>query len=372
MEIFNKIRAAKPASKNIIIIDGGNTSMKYLDPNNNVGIMKTARIQLKKDETELVKVDREKDYFVKIEKLFHDEYKECGIFLFGHAAIADERHESIPLGNEKYKDPLQIYQLITIALDKSRSNEPVELRTMLPYTQIGYKETFKKNILGKYRITYLNRKEVIENEITEVKVAVEGSYSLRVELKRLLSSKVVKDGSAPHYARKIICLFDIGGGQTDIPAFMVNKDAYGDYYEKKIQSFSTNFGMHYIATLLLQELEKKNISTNMDEVISSIVNYKNVMLLPSGKEYDFTKELHESALKGFKQILKKYTENLRALNINAQIALVFLSGGGAITFSKAINEVLSTKKNPEKYYEFEVKSVIEPIYHNVLSLRGED
>jgi hypothetical protein len=371
MEIFNKFKL-KPISKNIVIIDSGNTSMKYLDPENNIGIMKTARVRILKNDLETTKVDRNKDYFVKIEKLFNGNYKECGTFLFGHAAVSDYRYEDIQLGNEKYKDPLQIYQLITITLDKARSNEPVELRTMLPYTQIGYKEIYKKNIIGHYRITFLNRNEVIENEIKDVKVAVEGSYSLRIELKRLLSSKVIKDGSASFYARKIVCMFDIGGGQTDIPAVIVEKDMYGGYYEKKIQSFSTNFGMHYIATLLLQELEKKNINTTMNEVINSIVNYKNIILLPSGKEYDFTKELNTSVIEGFKEIMKKYMENLRAQNINSQIGLVFLSGGGAISFSKALNEVIANKGPESKYYNFEVRSVIEPVYHNVLSLRGED
>jgi len=147
---------------------------------------------------------------------------------------------------------------------------------------------------------------------------------------------------------------------------------YGGYYEKKIQSFSTNFGMHYIATLLLQELEKRNINTTINGVINSIVNYKNLILLPNGKEYDFTKELNTSVIEGFREIVKKYSENLRAQNINSQIGLIFLAGGGAISFAKAINEVIVNKRPESKDYNFEVRSVIEPVYHNVISLRGED
>ena len=371
MDIFNMSRL-KSTKKNVIIIDSGNTSMKFLDQNNNIGIMKTARVKLNKNEIETTKVDRDRDYYVKIEKKFQDAYRECGTFLFGHAAVSDHRYEDIELGNEKYKDSLQIYQLITIAIDRARSNEPIELRTMLPYTQIGYKDIYKKNILGQYRITFLNRNEVVENEIKDVKIAVEGSYSLHKELRRLLNSKTGEGSNSSNYARKIICLFDIGGGQTDIPAVVIEKDMYGGYYEKKIQSFSTNFGMHYIATLLLQELEKRNINTTINEVINSIVNYKNLILLPNGKEYDFTKELNTSVIEGFREIVKKYSENLRAQNINSQIGLIFLAGGGAISFAKAINEVIVNKRPESKDYNFEVRSVIEPVYHNVISLRGED
>lgn len=102
------------------------------------------------------------------------------------------------------------------------------------------------------------------------------------------------------------------------------------------------------------------------------MNYKNLILLPNGKEYDFTKELNTSVIEGFREIVKKYSENLRAQNINSQIGLIFLAGGGAISFAKAINEVIVNKRPESKDYNFEVRSVIEPVYHNVISLRGED
>ena len=41
-------------------------------------------------------------------------------------------------------------------------------------------------------------------------------------------------------------------------------------------------------------------------------------------------------------------------------------------FAKAINEVIVNKRPESKDYNFEVRSVIEPVYHNVISLRGED
>jgi hypothetical protein len=359
----------KPTTKNLITIDGGNTSMKYLTPDNKIGIAKTASIKLEKPEIEITKVEKEKDYFVKVEKLVRDKYKDLGTFLFGHAAVANSNYRKVPLGNEKCKDLNSILQIVVLAIDNSRRTEGIELRTMLPYTQIHYKDQFRKNLLGRYRITFLNRKEIIENEISEVKIAVEGSKSLNIEVDRLLSSKEIQDGSASHYARKIIAMFDIGGGQTDIPAVIIEKDSYGGYFTKKIQSFSTNFGMHYIATLLLQRLEQKNITTTTDEVISSIINYENKILLPEGSEYNFTKDLSGAALKGFNDILEKYTDNLRALNIHSQIGLIYLSGGGAITFSKAINKAL---RSNNKIYNFEIRAVLEPIHHNVLSLRGED
>lgn len=76
-----------PAKKNIIIIDGGNTSMKFLDARGNVGNIKTARVKIeKKNETEQTRTDR--DYHVKIEKLVNDAYKNCGEYLFGVAAVS--------------------------------------------------------------------------------------------------------------------------------------------------------------------------------------------------------------------------------------------------------------------------------------------
>ena len=79
--------------------------------------MKTARVKLNKNEIETTKVDRDRDYYVKIEKKFQDAYRECGTFLFGHAAVSDHRYEDIELGNEKYKDFISKFQFVIIQFE---------------------------------------------------------------------------------------------------------------------------------------------------------------------------------------------------------------------------------------------------------------
>lgn len=368
---------AKAIEKNVMIVDGGNTSMKFLDPNGNVGIIKTARVKIEKGMEEVI---TDKEYHVKIEKAVGEKFKDCGTYLFGLAALSDHRYEEIPLGNEKFNDEMLIYQIITIVADKAKRKEPVELRTMLPYTQMGYKETYKKAIMGKYRVTFYNRKnEVVDIEINKISIATEGNRSLKNELEMLFNKKEV-NSAGEEYIRKIIAMLDIGGGQVDIPSVIVDKDAHTQkLYEKNLKSFSVNFGMKYIATLLLQTLEAKNISTTADEVIHSIMNYNNKITLPDGKEYDFTEQLYHHSISAFRSILKKYIENLKAQNITNQIGLIYLSGGGSITLVKALMsnsnaKMMQKNKADNIYYEYkdnkiEIRIVGEPIYHNVIGLR---
>lgn len=288
------------------------------------------------------------------------------------------RFKEISLGNEKYKDMQLIYQIITIAADKARKGEPVELRTMLPYTQIGYKDSYIKALLGKYRVTFYNKNnQVVNLHIENVGISIEGGQSLKQEIKKILDSTEVKNGYIGEYARKIVCMFDIGGGQVDIPAYLITQEALStEIVAKKLTSYSTNFGMNYIATLLLPVLETKNIRTTANEVNSAIIGYDNKILTLDGKDYDFTKELYEEAIIAFETILKQYTDNLKAQGINNQVGLVYLAGGGSLIVIKALAEKFF-KKNAEKYmFKFEGQNIEiritgQPIYHNVLSMRGE-
>ena len=362
----------KKIEKNIMVVDGGNSFMKFLTPDGETGSVQTARVKIEKE----MDVMNDQDYYVRIEKQIPSgSLKNCGEYLFGTAAIADHRFEDIELGSQKFNDDILIYQIITIVADKARKNEPVELRTMLPFTQLGYKETYKKAIKGKYKITFLNRKTTVLLDIKTVNVAAEGSYSLRGELDKIISSKEIANGGS-EYATKIICMFDIGGGQVDIPGVVIdNNNSTPELFKRNLKSFSTNFGMKYIATLLLQDLEKNNIRTTTDKVIDAIMTNENMYPLLDGGYYDFTKELHDECIKAFRSILKSYIEYLKAQGISNHIGLIYLAGGGAISLIRALTISADKRKKPDSvYYQYkdhkiEIRVVGDPIYHNVIGLR---
>ncbi|HML05385.1 MAG TPA: hypothetical protein VK426_06410 [Methanobacterium sp.] len=355
------------SKQNVFCIDGGNSMIKYLDCDNKVGIIKTACIDVSKVKD--YSNSSTYDYYVSIYRVGKSQ-KFLGKFLFGLAASASEDlYEERSLGKEKYSDKYLIYQMLTIIADKKGTAEPIEVRAMLPFAQIEYKDLYKKLFLGEYKVIFHNKKDKeVKVDIETVNIAIEGKRSFESQMKRILSEGDHDlNKFAGKYARKIIMMLDIGGGTIDIPWSTIEKS--DKYYKTETRIFSTKFGMNFISGLIIEDLGRKNKVATIDEIVNAIINY-DCKVISDGKELSFKEELKQRAIAGFEAALKRYLIHLKANQVDREIGIIFISGGGACVLKDAFEQGIYKNTISGVDLDVEIRIVGDPIYHNVLSLKG--